>query len=112
MARLLKSYVRTERLTVGLSQKELGYLVGVSEDVIGNCERGVSRPTLKVLVGCLLVFGGTPAHLFPALFAEIQDSVGRRAAQCDQRWRGQPGNERKLELLSAIAARTISASEV
>ncbi len=41
--------LKAARVNCGLSQKEAGELIGVSEDVIGNWERGKSFPNaLKI----------------------------------------------------------------
>lgn len=42
--------LRTIRLQKGLTQKELGSMVGVSEVTVGNWERGIKQPTLDTFV--------------------------------------------------------------
>ena len=104
MPRLLPSYLRTLRLSAGLSQAELGLLLGVSEDVIGNCERGVSLPNPSVLLGCTYLFQTSAADLFPRLQREVMDRIERGAVACDERWRGRrdPVSLKKLGFLQRI----------
>ena len=112
MANYLKTYIRTFRRGSGLSQRELGYLLGVSEDVIGNCERGYSHPPLEVILGCSVIFGKQPLDLFPSLIYAIQDGIGRRAADCDHDWSELPEGNAKSRLLSEIALRTVRNPDV
>src|SRR5476649_2477002 len=110
----VKSYMRTLRLKAGLSQAELGRLIGVSATVIGNCERQISNPTATVLLGCSLVFGAPAAELFPVLYKSVQESMGRHAAELDERWRHRtdPVTRRKMEFFGALARRSVIFPEV
>jgi DNA-binding XRE family transcriptional regulator len=96
--------MRTLRLATGLTQKELGILLGVSEDVIGHCERGTSRPTATVLLGCVYLFEAPATDLFPRLHREVVDRIQQGAARCDERWRGRtdPSSLKKLGFLQKI----------
>lgn len=107
-------YLRSERLAAGLSQRELGALLGISEDVISNCERGRSAPSTAMVLGCELLFGKNPARLFPALYETVQEAIGIRAAALDVRLRGRTdlASLKKLRLLGTIASRTIAASDL
>lgn len=107
-------YLRSQRLAAGLSQFELGKLLGVSEDVISNCEVGRSVPRSAMVLGCELVFGKHPAKLFPALYEIVQEAIGIRAAALDERLRGRtdPSSLKKLRLLKRIAERSIAASDL
>lgn len=87
MAPLLPSYMRTLRLASGLTQGDLGLLLGVSEAVVSNCERGVSVPNPHVLLGCTYLFGTGAADLFPRLHREVLDRIERGAVACDELWR-------------------------
>src|SRR5471030_502047 len=110
----VKSYMRTLRLKAGLSQAELGLLIGVSENVIGNCERQISNPPATVLLGCSLLFGAPAAELFPVLYKSVQESIGRHAAELDEHWRHRTDSItlRKKEFLGALARRSVTFPEV
>jgi DNA-binding XRE family transcriptional regulator len=105
--------MRTLRLSAGLTQTELGILLGVSEDVIGNCEREVSNPVSTVLLGCTLLFGAPTTDLFPALYREVQEKIGRGAAVCDTRWRDRTDAQalKKLGFLQKVVERTTPFSD-
>jgi DNA-binding XRE family transcriptional regulator len=109
--RALRHYLRTIRLSNGLSQADLGLLVGVSEDVISNCELERTNPTTAVVLGCMLLFGKTAPELFPTLCEAVQESVGAGAAALDERirYRTDPASLKKLALLASLSARTITA---
>ena len=114
MAGRIQSYMRTLRLAAGLSQAELGLLIGVSENVIGNCERQVSNPTPMLLLGCALVFGSPAADMFPVLYKSVQESIGRHAAELDARWRNRTDAMalRKLQFLEKLTERTTEFPDV
>lgn len=44
MIQMPKMTLKAARVNIGLSQKEAGKLLGVSEDVVSNWERGISFP--------------------------------------------------------------------
>jgi len=44
MRQMPKMTLKAARVNVGLSQKEAGKRLGVSEDVVSNWERGISFP--------------------------------------------------------------------
>jgi transcriptional regulator with XRE-family HTH domain len=108
--RRINQYLRRERLSAGLSQPELGALLGVSEDVVGNVEREVSNPTLAFVIGCTLLFGKSAAELFPALYNSIQEDLGANGGALDETLRDKTDKRslKKLALLSAMANRTIT----
>lgn len=102
-----RHYLRTVRLAAGLSQAELGTLLGVSEDVVSNVERERTIPTLAVVFGLWLVFGKAPAELFPSLCEGIVDGVGARALGFDETLRDRPdaATRKKLTLLKGMTDR-------
>ncbi|HWT99815.1 MAG TPA: helix-turn-helix transcriptional regulator [Terriglobales bacterium] len=101
--------LRRARLSWGLTQAQLGAFLGVSENVISNCERGVSEPSLAMGLACLLVFGQSAAELFPACYESVQDTVGRAAAKLDEELRGRsdPASLKKRRLLDGIRERSV-----
>ncbi len=105
--RHLRIYVRTARKAAGLSQAELGELIGYHEDSIRRYEQGQRRPPLKFILACSFVFGQNLGELFPTLNRAIQDDIGIRAGRLDKRWRNlaDPASRKKLALLHAIAGR-------
>ena len=56
--------LREIRESRGLSQEKLGELIELSEDSVGNMERGKHWPRLKTLERLLLVLGVKAKDLF------------------------------------------------
>jgi transcriptional regulator with XRE-family HTH domain len=105
----LQQYVRTKRLTAGLSQAELGALLGYSESFVQKCETGQRVFAARFVIGCAIVFGEPLHALFPALVRDMQEEIGRNAATFDERLRGRTDARarKQLALLSAITKHTI-----
>ncbi len=103
-------YLKTARLSACLTQAELGALLGVSVDVVGNVERDRTIPSLAFVLGCTLLFGKSSEKLFPYLYNTVQEELGHRAAILDRELRGQKdrASGRKRACLSAMAKRTTS----
>ena len=73
--------VRHYRMLLGLEQKQLAALVGVTKNAVGNWESGRSRPDINLIPALCRVFGVSPARLLgleepaPAYSAEEQTLV-------------------------------------
>jgi transcriptional regulator with XRE-family HTH domain len=108
--RKLQIYLRSERLAAGLSQAELGELLGYGEDFVRKCELGQRKPTIKFILGCELIFGRSAAESFPALVEKIQEEIGRNAASLDARLRNRTdaASLKKIRLLRGIVERMAS----
>lgn len=74
----LSSYLRTERLRSGLSQRELGELLGMSRSAITKME-GERQPTVRIVLATEIVFGRHSRDLFPRLYDDLQYEVLMRA---------------------------------
>lgn len=107
-------YLRTARIAACLSQAELGALLGASERVVRNVEKGISLPSYAFVLGSTLLFGKSSDRLFPYLYNSVQEGLGEAGAALDERLRGHPDPRslKKLALLSAMAARTIAAPRI
>src|SRR5262245_20561170 len=53
----LKNYLRYYRRRFGLTQRELAFLLGLSDSAISRIERNRSQPTLSVALACQALFG-------------------------------------------------------
>lgn len=105
--RRLRIYLRSARKAAGLSQAELGALLGYSEAAVSKCENEARPPTFKFAIGCAYLFGKSIAELFPSATGSVQDVVGLNAAKLDEELRGRTDAEsrKKLVVLSAMAQR-------
>ncbi len=60
---IIGSRVREERLKRGLSQEELGKLIGVSKVAISNYEKGIEQPKMKNLRKLTEILEITPNYI-------------------------------------------------
>ena len=77
--RSLPNYLRTYRKKTGLSQREMGILVGYkSGHQISRHERFSSRPPLASAIAFEVIFQTPIAELFPGVHGRIKKEVERR----------------------------------
>ena len=102
------NYLRSYRLRWGLSQGELAYLLGWSRsEVISRVEMKQRAPTLKLVVGCVILFGASAAELFPDLSSAIEAEVTARVWEMYETIQGDPSKKtkRQIELLEGAIER-------
>jgi len=68
----------------GLPQRNLAHLVGVSPSLISRYEHGGLPPSARSMLAFEVIFGRGGRHLFPTLYADVQDDVMRHAAKLDR----------------------------
>ena len=61
---MIRNRMKEHRARLGLKQEELGKLVGVRRETIGNLENGKYNPSLKLAMDIANVFGCTVEELF------------------------------------------------
>jgi transcriptional regulator with XRE-family HTH domain len=109
MAPKIKSYLRTYRKRLGLTQDEIAFLLGCrSGTKISRFEHLARHPNLETALACQVVFG-VPAHeIFPGMFAEVEKVVTERARLLSGRLKAQrehrAGDRQKLATLGSIIA--------
>lgn len=60
-----ENLLRANRETLALTQGEVGHLLGLSDDAIGNYENATRSPGLQTALGLELIFGRPLSQLFP-----------------------------------------------
>lgn len=80
----LSNYLRTERLRAGLSQQELGELLGVSRSSISKMENE-SLPSGELVVVVAIAFQRPTRDMFPALMDALEYDVMMRAIVMEHR---------------------------
>jgi len=105
MTNRLPVYVRTLRRSHGLTQRELAFLCGMDGGTsLSRYERSVRDPSLAALLALSVVFGSSPATLFPGLHVEVSRMVMERAEELFARLQGNPRKVTavKLDLLERL----------
>jgi transcriptional regulator with XRE-family HTH domain len=102
------SYLRTYRKRGGLTQNEVAFLLGCQSGTkLSRYERLCRQPNLQTAFACQAIFG-IPAHeIFPGMYAEVEQSIAKRARQLSKRIEAQDLGgvaNQKLALLRAIAS--------
>ena len=93
------NYLRSYRLRWGLSQGELAYLLGwSSSEVISRIEMKQRDPTLKLVIGCFVLFGAPAAELFPDLSATMEAEVVARVWEFYEKIQGDPSKKTKKQI--------------
>lgn len=104
----LANYVRIHRRRVGLSQRELGRLLGYKDEgPVSRHERFHSLPPLLIALGYEIVFQAPVSEIFPGLTHTVELVVEKQLAELENELQGRcasgPGAAavaRKLEWLS------------
>lgn len=108
MSYKLATYVRTHRKGRALTQAELSELLGsIGPNEISRIENNKRQPTVKTLIGYCIIFGESPAALFPALFGPIEERViGNLYRRYEQLTNNQtPRGKRQREAIEAALHR-------
>ena len=85
MSPLLPNYLRTLRMQWGLTQPELASLLGISESALSKFETQSLAPTKNLILGVEVIFGKNARQAFPALYAQTERNIMRRAAAFSER---------------------------
>ena len=92
----LASYLSSHRKRSGLSQKELGQLLGYpSEGTVSRHERLRSTPPFHVALGYEAVFCVPVSELFPGKFEQIRKDVEARIAHMERQLQDSTAKGRK-----------------
>jgi DNA-binding XRE family transcriptional regulator len=93
------------RRSWALTQAELGSLLDVSEDAIGNYENAENAPSLLTLIGLEIAFGRTLHAFFPEASFAVAQRMLKALADFSIRLEGltDDASERKRTLISAAA---------
>lgn len=105
MSQSLPSYLHTLRLQWGLTQAELGALLGVSASLVSKVETLARRPTARILVPAEILFARPGAEIFPGAYREIERDIvwrGRRLCTTLRSRNGWALSEKKRVLKAMI----------
>src|SRR5437867_1495429 len=108
-SRKLPNYLRRYRKLLGLSQPEVGFLLGgLTGACVSTHERYLKQPGIEGIFGYEVLFAALGRELFAGKFQEVEQTIRQRAQRLLERLARRPSrsNTRKLELLRAIASGT------
>lgn len=78
---VLENYLRTNRKKSGLSQRELGLLVGYKDlGQVSRHERSHTAPSLATALAYEVIFHAPVSELFPGIHANVTGVTERRLA--------------------------------
>ena len=92
----------------GLTQRELATLLGISESALSLCETQARPPTVNLILGAEVIFGKSARDAFPALYAQTERNIMRRASAFSMRLEEKPddASDQKLRLLAEMIERS------
>ncbi len=90
-----------------LTQRELGALLGISDEAIIRYEKLNRGPSKESLIAAEFIFGVHARRIFPSLYAAVELKVAKRAALLAETLCGLTDAESiiKRQLLDEIASR-------
>ncbi|MEI9931363.1 MAG: helix-turn-helix transcriptional regulator [Rhizomicrobium sp.] len=108
MSPLLPNYLRTLRMHWGLTQPELAALLGITDSALSKFETQALAPTKNLILGVEVIFGRDARKAFPALYAQTERLIMRRAATLAARLEENTDDvsKKKLKLLSEMIERS------
>lgn len=92
----------------GLTQPELASLLGISESALSKFETQALAPTKNLFLGVEVIFGKSAREAFPALYAQTERNIMRRAAAFSERLEANRDDaaDKKRMLLAEMIERT------
>lgn len=113
--RNVRNHLRTHRRQWHLTQEELAFIFGYSDQsTIARFEREERAIPLRVAHACRLLFGLEPREMFPALFESVEKGATNRIHELRERLLQNKPTQRtlaKLELLQEALGRIAALSE-
>jgi transcriptional regulator with XRE-family HTH domain len=97
----LASYLRSHRRKSGLSQKELGVLLGYPDKgQVSRHERLTTMPSLLTALTYQAIFCVPISELFPGVYEAVKQSVEERLENLKEKWHGSEATGPNAELVA------------
>jgi transcriptional regulator with XRE-family HTH domain len=98
-ARRLPTYLKAYRKRSSLTQREVAFLLGWKEgDHFSRYEKRRVRPSLRVALGCAVIFRVSVKELFPGVCDPIAGEVAARIERLRAELEKKQGNEKEKRL--------------
>ncbi len=97
--RRLANYLRTHRRNVGLTQREMGHILGHCDDVtVCRHERFCANPSLVVALGYEIVYRVPVSEIFGGLRDEIEEEVEKNLVELEEQLGQRSANDRNANV--------------
>lgn len=102
--------LRANRERFALSQTEVGSLLGLTDDTIGNYENAERIPNLEAALGLSLIFGKPSSQLFPDTLQAVAVQMAARLKSLSIKIENETGEGARVrqEFVASLGARLIS----
>jgi DNA-binding XRE family transcriptional regulator len=113
MSPLLPTYLKALRKRWCLTQVELAGLLGITESALCKVETLASQPSLHFVIGTEVIFGQGARQTFPALYANAERNIIRRAEVMSARFDGKQDqvSHTKRQLLGEMIDRSVEGNK-
>ncbi len=99
--RRLPNYVRIHRRRVGLSQRELGQILGYQDEVpISKHERFHATPPLVTALGYEIVFRVPVSEIFAGLKDQVEEDIEQRLVELEISWEQHSARDRRAAMIA------------
>ena len=103
MTARLENYLTTYRKRVGLTQRDVAFLLGwEGEAMISRFERRVRRPSLKAALAFQIVLRAPANELFAGLYQKVEHTTLQRARVLAERIEARKPDQFSLRRLAAL----------
>jgi len=100
------NYIKAHRKNWGLTQKELGFLIGFDNNVrVSQLEKGKKKPNFKEAIMFELLFDKSSSRIFPDIYHEITKTLLHRLELLNQYFielKKSPETERILQRIQEV----------
>ncbi len=102
--------LETNRKRWALTQGEVGTLLGLSDDAIGNYELAERSPGLQAILGLALIFNRPPSQLFPDTLQVVAERMAARLKDLSIGIENETGEAAlvRQEFVASLGARLIN----
>jgi len=101
--RELENYLRSHRRKSGLSQRQLGHLLGYDNEVqVSRHERFEAVPPLDSALGYHIVFRVPISALFPRIYEDVREAIEMRLGQLEISLQSSAVRGREAETIAQI----------
>lgn len=103
--------LKVARKRSGLTQVDCGHLLGASDNVISQLERGQRPPTLRELCALSLIYGRSFDSLYADLLREVRDDLMEQLGSMPNAPKDWPAGQVRQRTLERLAQRLLEEAD-